>query len=211
MTLVASGIAGVHASAPHPLPFAPDLHIRAFLIERPRSTLLVYGAPTVDPKELAERGGAARHYLNHWHEATFLGDAVAPLFVNERDREATERSAEVAHVFSKRHVLDGDFEVIPTPGHTPGATAFLWDNGERRLLFTGDTVYLRDGEWVSAVLDSSDPAAYAASLELMRELEFDVLVPWAASADQPYYAETDREDARRRLDVLIERVRNAGV
>ena len=76
-------------------------------------------------------------------------------------------------------------EVIPTPGHTAGATAYLWDTGEHRALFTGDSVYLRDGEWVAAVLGSSDRERYIEGLELMRGLDFDVLVPWAASVGQP--------------------------
>ena len=109
--------------------------------------------------------------------------------------------------FSKRHMLDDDFEVIPTPGHTPDATAFLWDNGEHRILFTGDTIMLRDGEWKAAVLDSSDRAAYVESLELIRELDFDVIVPWVASADGPYFAMTDREDAQRRIDAIVEEIR----
>ena len=182
-------------SAPHPLPFAPDLHIRSFLLERPAGKLLIYGAPD-------SPAGAARQYLNHWHEAMFVGDPGAPLFVNEHDREGAEQHAEVAHVFSKRHVLDGDFEVIPTPGHTPGATAFLWDSGERRFLFTGDTILLSDGEWKPALLESSDRTAYVESLELIRELDFDVLVPWAATAGQRWYAETSREDTRRRIDSI---------
>jgi glyoxylase-like metal-dependent hydrolase (beta-lactamase superfamily II) len=194
----------VRPSDPHALPFAPDLHVRSFLLEREHGDLLVYAAPGDQPS------GAPRRYLNHWHEAIFLDDRETPLFVNEHDREATEGYAEVAHVFSKRHVLDGDFEVIPTPGHTPGATAFLWDDGERRFLFTGDTIYLRDGEWVPAVLESSDPVAYAESLALLRELAFDVLVPWAATAGQPWYTETDRADARERIGALIDRVRNGG-
>jgi glyoxylase-like metal-dependent hydrolase (beta-lactamase superfamily II) len=100
--------------------------------------------------------------------------------------------------------------VIPTPGHTRGATAYLWDSGEHRMLFTGDTIYLADGEWTAAVLDSSDRAAYLDSLELLRELDFDVLVPWAATRGQPYYALTDTEDARVRIGRVIERVRASG-
>jgi glyoxylase-like metal-dependent hydrolase (beta-lactamase superfamily II) len=118
--------------------------------------------------------------------------------------------APVRAAFSRRHMLDDDFEVIPTPGHTPGATAYLWDHGSQRLLFTGDSVYLRDGEWVGAVLGSSDRAAYLDSLELIRELDFDVLVPWAATAGQPDHALTDRADTRRRIDAIIERVRRGG-
>jgi glyoxylase-like metal-dependent hydrolase (beta-lactamase superfamily II) len=97
--------------------------------------------------------------------------------------------------------------VIPTPGHTPGATAYLWDNGQHRVLFTGDTIYLGDGEWRAAVLDSSDRVAYIESLLLLRELDFDLLVPWAATAGEPYHAVTSRADARRRIDAIIKRLR----
>jgi hypothetical protein len=47
---------------------------------------------------------------------------------------AEERGAgcNVDETFSGRHRLDDDFEVIPTPGHTSGATADLWDTGEHR-------------------------------------------------------------------------------
>lgn len=200
---VATTIAGLRPSAPEPLPFDRSLHIRAFVLERAQGDVLVYSTSSV------EADGVSRQYLNHGHEAMFLSDAVsAPLFVHEADRAAVPRR--VRGTFSRRHTLDDDFEVIPTPGHTPGATAYLWDNGSQRLLFTGDSVYLRDGEWVGAVLGSSDRAAYLDSLELIRELEFDVLVPWAATAGQPDHALTDRADTRRRIDAIIGRVRRGG-
>jgi glyoxylase-like metal-dependent hydrolase (beta-lactamase superfamily II) len=199
-------IPGLRASAPQPLPFAPSLHIRAFVLERSQGDLLVYSTDAL--KDVA---GVSRWYLNHGHEAMFLSDSVtAPLFVHEADRRSVERKARVRATFSRRHLLDDDFEVIPTPGHTPGATAYLWDSGEHRFLFTGDTVFLRDGEWVGAVLDSSDSAAYLESLELLRELDFDVLVPWAASAGQPFHAVTSRAQARRRIDAIAARVRAGG-
>lgn len=63
--------------------------------------------------------------------------------------------------FDERTKLHPDLEAIPTPGHTPGATAFLWSSEGRKYLFTGDSLYLgRDG-WVAAVLDSSDREAYS--------------------------------------------------
>jgi glyoxylase-like metal-dependent hydrolase (beta-lactamase superfamily II) len=113
----------------------------------------------------------------------------------------------VAETFSSRHLEGDDFEVIPIPGHTRGATAYLWDSGEHRCLFTGDSLYLREGEWVAAVLESSDRAAYIGSLELIKELEFDMLVPWAATAGQPFHAITDKANTRRRIDAILERVR----
>lgn len=57
------------------------------------------------------------------------------------------------------------------------------------------------------MLDTSDRDAYVASLERLREVEFDVLVPWAASAGRPPYALTGPDDARARLDEVIARVR----
>jgi hypothetical protein len=44
----------------------------------------------------------------------------------------------------------------------------------------------------------------------VRELDFDVLVPWAATAEKSYYATTDRADARHRIDAILERVRRGG-
>jgi hypothetical protein len=198
----------LHASAPAPLPFAASLHIRAFLLRRDAGNVLIYSAPGVGPDAFADVGGIARAYLNHRHEAAFGGDLPGvPLYVHDADRDAVAERRRVRAGFSRRHTLDGDLEVIPIPGHTPGATAYLWDSGEHRILFTGDTIYLRDGEWVAAVLDSSDRAAYLESLELVRDLDFDVLVPWAASAGEPWYAVTGTQDARRRVDAILERVR----
>jgi glyoxylase-like metal-dependent hydrolase (beta-lactamase superfamily II) len=97
--------------------------------------------------------------------------------------------------------------VIPTPGHTPGATAYLWDSGKQRMLFTGDTIFLDGGEWVAAVLESSDRGPYIESLELLRELDFDLLVPWAASAGDQPFAATDRAAASQRIDAIIARLR----
>ena len=191
---------GLYASPPESLPFNRTLEIRSFLLERDAGNLLVYSTTTAS-------GDVWRQYLNHWHEAAFVPETVhAPLFVHAADRTETESERAVRAAFSRRHMLDDDFEAIPTPGHTPGATAYLWDNGEHRFLFTGDTIMVRGGEWRTAVLGSSDRGAYLESLALMRDLDFDVLVPWAATRGQTYHAATDRADAQRRIDLILERL-----
>jgi glyoxylase-like metal-dependent hydrolase (beta-lactamase superfamily II) len=211
MTAVDSALAGLHALAPEPLPFAPSLHIRAFLLRRERGNLLVYSAKGLDVGGLEALGGVSRHYLNHRHEAMFpAASSAAPVWVHEAERESVAKAYPVAGTFSERHRLADDFEVIPTPGHTRGATAYLWDSGENRFLFTGDSLYVRDGEWVAAVLESSDRERYIESLELIRDLDFDVLVPWAATGGEPYHALTDPADARRRVDAILERVLSGG-
>ena len=197
----------LHASGPERLPFAPSLAIRAFLLRRDPGNLLIYSTAGLDPEWIRRLGGVSRQYLNHRHEALFASDAVdAPLFVHANERRSVARTHHVRASFSKRHLLDDDFEVIPTPGHTSGATAYLWDSGAHRFLFTGDTIYLDDGEWRAAVLDGSDRSAYIESLELIRDLDFDVLVPWAATAGRPYHAPTSEADARVRIDAMIARL-----
>jgi glyoxylase-like metal-dependent hydrolase (beta-lactamase superfamily II) len=199
----------LHATAPGPISFAPTLGMRAFLLRRAAGNLLIYSAPTAadDVAAIERLGGVERQYIGHWHEApvgkvqTVAAAVGATAYAHERDaaRAALEP-------FPEGPVGD-DFELIPIPGHTPGSTAFLWDSGEHRVLFTGDSIYLRDGEWIAAVLDSSDRDAYVESLERLRELDYDVLVPWAASIDRPAVAITDRADARRRIGAIIERIR----
>jgi glyoxylase-like metal-dependent hydrolase (beta-lactamase superfamily II) len=208
-------LADLYASPPAGLSFAPSTHIRAFLLRRPQGNLLLYSAGTVadEARAIEEQGGIARQYLNHWHEAAFggadrvAGAFAAPLFCHESERPEVAKTVQVAGTFAARHKQGDDFEAIPLPGHTRGATAYLWGGGRHRCLFTCDSLYLRDGEWVAAVLESSDRAAYVESLELIRGLEFDVLVPWAASAGQPCHAITDRADTARRIDAILERLR----
>jgi glyoxylase-like metal-dependent hydrolase (beta-lactamase superfamily II) len=207
-------VPGLHASAPERLPFGSKLDIRAYLLEREAGNLLLYRSDTLrrEVASIRERGGIARQYLNHWHEAAPVNDWVsetfgAPLFVHADDADAVSAVAHVRATFSRRHRLDDDFEVIPTPGHTPGATAFLWDTGEHRVLFTGDTLFLRNGSWATAVLDSSDPVRYRESLELIRGLDFDVLVPSISTAGEPPYTLVGRDEIEPRIDELIERLR----
>ena len=203
-------IPGLYTSTPERLPFAPELEIRTFLLRRDQGNILAYSTTGLEKSAatIARLGGVSRHYLNHRHEALFASEWVdAPLFVHEAERASVAKAYQVRGTFSKHHALDDDFEVIPTPGHTDGATAYLWDSGQNRLLFTGDTVFLSGGEWIAAVLPSSDRDRYIESLELIRELDFDVLVPWAATGGESFYATSDGADARRRIGAILERVR----
>jgi glyoxylase-like metal-dependent hydrolase (beta-lactamase superfamily II) len=204
----------LHASAPEPLDFGPSLEIRAFLLQRERGNLLIYRAATLeqDVEAVGDLGGVSRQYLNHHHEASPACDWVArtfdaPLHVHEADARAVSEVCNVDETFSERHKLDEDFEIIPIPGHTSGATAFLWDTGQHRALFTGDTVFFIRGRWRAAVLDGvSDRERYMQSLELIRGLDFDFVVPGIAPAGEPYYEPVDKSEAERRIDEILERL-----
>lgn len=196
------------ASAPQPLSFAPTEQIRAFLLNRPTGKIAIYSTGELASEGWAEHEEITRQYLSHRHEAMFAAtDLGTQLFVHERERPRVAETLNVRGTFSRRHRLDDDFEVIPIPGHTSGTTAYLWDSGHHRYLFTGDSLMLDRDRWHVAVLESSDREAYLESLALIRELEFDVLVPWAASREGPAIAFTDRADRERRLEAIIDRVR----
>jgi glyoxylase-like metal-dependent hydrolase (beta-lactamase superfamily II) len=186
------------------------------VLERERGNLLVYNTGSLEAEvpELLSRGGVGRQYLSHEHESMFGSDRGAhglgaKLLVHRDDASTVKgRGWTLTQTFSRRHTLDDDFEVIPIPGHTPGATAYLWDSGEARVLFTGDSLYVRDGEWVDALLPSSDRDRYLSSLELISELEFDCLVPWLAPAGGPWAFPVTRDEARERITAIIDRLRD---
>jgi len=208
-------ISGLYAAEPEPLGFGPSLEIRAFLLQREGGNLLVYRSTALekDVETVNSLGGISRQYLNHHHEASPACDWVAntfgaPLHVHEDDAAAAAEICNVDATFSERHKLDEDFEVIPVPGHTGGATAFLWDSGQHRVLFTGDTIFFGRSKWRAAVLDGvSNRVRYIESLELIRSLNFDLIVPGIAPAGRSYYSFTDRAEATQQIDEILERVR----
>jgi glyoxylase-like metal-dependent hydrolase (beta-lactamase superfamily II) len=200
----------LYALRAEPLPFDRSLLIRAFLLQRDPGNLLIYSTNDLQGRTaaIADVGGVERHYLNHWHEAMFARERVsAPLFVHENDSAQAGERTHVDETFSTRHAVDDDFEAIPIPGHTSGATAFLWENSGHRFLFTGDSIILKEGRWVAAVLESSDRDSYIKSLELIRDLDFDVLVPWAATSGHPFHVVTTKAEARRNIAAILQRVR----
>jgi glyoxylase-like metal-dependent hydrolase (beta-lactamase superfamily II) len=211
-------VPGLRASAPLRLAFGRRLDARAFVLEREHGNVLVYGAASLGPHlaEVEALGGLTRQYLNHSHEATPEADTVArrfgaPLFVHAADAAQTARTATVRATFDRRHHLDDDLEIIPIAGHTPGATAYLRDTSEHRVLFTGDSLYLRDGAWSAALLDGvSDRDSYIASLELLRSLDVDILAPGIATGGRAWHAATDGADAHERIGAVIERLRAGG-
>lgn len=59
-------IPDLYASAPERLSFAPWVEIRAFLLRRRQSNLLIYNVGTLakDARAIEELGGISGHYLN---------------------------------------------------------------------------------------------------------------------------------------------------
>lgn len=200
---------------PEPLGFGPSLEIRAFLLEREDGNVLIYRSARLrdDAETLRGLGVVARQYLNHHHEASPECDWVArtfgaPLHCHIADAPMVSEVCQVSETFSERHLLGTDLEIIPTPGHTEGATTYLWDTGEHRALFTGDTIFFSRGRWRAALLDGvGDRERHIDSLELIRNLDFDLLIPGIASAGDAYFEHVEKAEAQQRIDGIIERLR----
>ena len=193
------------------LPYQANVQVRSFLIRRPAGNVIIYNSPGISQAaaQIAAEGGAARLLINHGHEAMYGAPEIdVPVFVHERDSAEVARALPVAGVFTERAVIDDDLEVIPTPGHTLGTTSYLWNSGTHRYLFTGDFIWIENGEWKAVVLGNR--AAYLESLELVRELDFDVLVPWGTTDDGPALAVATRDEVRERVGAIIGRVRAGG-
>ena len=205
-----SPIEGLLAGPPAPMPYVANAQVRSFVLQRPQGHVIVYNSPgiTTAADEIRALGGAARLVINHGHEAMYGAPELdVPVFVGEKDRAELARRLPVAGTFTERCTIDDDLEVIPTPGHTPGATSYLWNSGTHRFLFTGDFLWVEHGDWKAVVLGSSDRAASLESLARLRELDFDVLVPWVALDGENPVDIVDRTEARRRIDAVVDRVR----
>ena len=202
MTDTLTSLPGLDASAPEPLPFAPDLHVRAFVLRRTRGDVLVYAAPA-----MRDLGAVSRWYLNHRHEAMFAGDGVdAPLFMHEGDRGA-RRSARARDVHPPPHARRG-------PRGDPDARATRRAR-PRTCGTAASTASCSPATRSTSRTESGSPrcstratvSPTCESLELIRGLDFDVLVPWAATAGQPFHAVVSAAEKQRRIDAVIERVR----
>ena len=84
------------------------------------------------------------------------------------------------------HVGDHTFRLLHTPGHTPGQIAVHVP--EERVVFTGDTIFSDCATW----LMSSDVDQWLASLERIRALDVDHVVPGHGPVTTLDYISTQR-------------------
>jgi len=206
-----SSIRGLHSTPTAPLPYLKGVVVRSFVLEREQGNVIIYNSPgiTAAKREIEDLGRPSRLLINHAHEAMYgAPDLNVPIFVNENDRAQT--NLPIAGTFSKREKIADDLEVIPTPGHTPGTTTFLWDNGEHRLLFPGDSIWVQGGEWKAVLLADNDRETYLASLSLLMDLDFDILVPWGSEEGQPYGYGITRPEAHEKLRRIFDRLQAGG-
>ncbi|WP_415426290.1 MBL fold metallo-hydrolase [Staphylococcus borealis] len=202
---------GLYETTKVVLPFDKRYRIKSFVLERPSGNIIIYHSPGLNEadSDIQLLGGATRVLMNHEHESLGGHPRIdVPFWIHRDDVAAIRHTVAIDGQFEQRETIANDLEVIPTPGHTPGTTMFLWNNGEHRFLFTGDFLCVEGGEWRTVILRSSDRDASIKSLEMIRDLAFDAIVPWVAieGEDAIYYVENE-EDKQNRVQNIIDRVR----
>lgn len=189
------------------------LTVHAYLLVRPAGNVLFYNPRSAaDFDEIAGLGGVAHHCLSHCHEVDESLAEVAGRFgsklcchvlVEPYFLEAV--SADVLFDSPPREYLGG-VEVIHTPGHTNNSVCYRYRSpGGKTYLFTGDAIYLDQGEWKTIVVadDGGDAAELARSLRALRELEVDVVI-CSVSIDEMRIVEVTPDAWRSIIDGLVE-------
>lgn len=160
-----------------------DLMMHGFMLRHPRGNLLIGRVENpLDHEVLADAGGVIRHYLTHWHEAAPGALVIqqrfnSALYCHNRALGPVSRVIEPDDTFSQQEAHFGDFHLLPTPGHTPGSSSYLYHSPYgRTYLFVGDTLTREHHRWISVLVPESNPAELLQSLDLYRSLRPDVVL-----------------------------------
>ena len=141
-------------------------------------------------------GGVALHLLGDMHFAARYNDdvdehfGVATMCSEIEGPDVRRKVGNVVTFPFERHTLAPGVEVIPTPGHRPGAVSYLTAVGGRRCLFAGDSIYHDGGTWMCPV-SRKNRKTMLATLDLLAEVDFDVLLANTGAGNPVCFAEVD--------------------
>lgn len=120
------------------------------------------GSPLFPSAELVVHEAEPAHWYDDAAMARGSDREKALMFQQAREQCAPYRDR--TRIFNEGEVFPG-VTAIPSPGHTPGHTAFLVNSGDESLLIWGDTVHMPEVQVprpdVTMVVDVDPPAAAA--------------------------------------------------
>ncbi len=201
---------GLHATPAVPLPFMDGVDLHSFVLEAEQGPVVIYNTGAIDTAhdEIRSLGSPKRLLINHWHEGMFGSPTLdMPTFVHGRDSAQLASSMRVDGTFDGQQLIGDDLEVIPSLAHTPGTAFYLWNNGEHRILFVGDSFWVEDGVWRAVILGESSRTAFLETLEHMRDLDFNVLAPWPAQRGRPVIDLVTEREKGDQIDGLVARIK----
>ncbi|WP_027711462.1 MBL fold metallo-hydrolase [Dickeya chrysanthemi] len=166
----------------------------AYLLVKESGNVLFYNSGKLTFEQIHTFGGISFQYLSHRDEAgnnlnTIRKEFNSKLCCHQFEESSINRYASVDILFNKREMIQDNIEVIPTPGHTDGSVCFYVKSPSgKNYLFTGDTIYMKNGVWESRI-NSSDGGSRTAlinSLELLRELAPSVVISSASVGSEAF-------------------------
>ena len=118
-------------------------------------------------------GGASTNQIAERFGAIIYCSAIEANAMGHRVNQVT-----IHHALPfERTVVEGDVLLVPTPGHTAGQFSTLVEVGGSRVLFTADCVWRQAGRWRPG---NASRKKMRAAFEGLRDLKFDVVVPWTS-------------------------------
>ncbi len=156
----------------------------AYLLLRQQGNYLIYNSRQIKKHFdfIHDHGGVKKQFICHQDEAFKSCDDVreffdAPLFCPQAEKEAIQKRCHVDGTFNGDERIFQDFDIIFTPGHTPGSSCFLWTTEKRKILFTGENLFLNETDHFSVFLQKENVKQAIQSLEKLRDIEVDTIVP----------------------------------
>ena len=155
----------------------------SFLIVRPEGNILFGTSANISEyiNDIKEFGPVIGIFLGDRHHGKeeILSTAKylnSPIYSSKIEAKVLQKSGVTVDNIIKyeQHYLYNDLEVIPTPGHTPGALSYLWKMGERKVLFIGDTVVPINDEWEIWV-NKPNRGKMIETMELLKKLDFNYI------------------------------------
>ena len=188
-----------------PTKVTPSKYVSLFVKRRAGNLLFscLSGHSSIDGSfdAMDQLGGVALHLLGDMHFASRYNNDVDEHFGTVTTCSVVEgpdvqrKVKNVATFPFERHEVAPGVEAIPTPGHSPGAVSYLVAAGGRRCLFAGDTIY-HDGKQWRVFVSKKNRATMQATLDMLAEVEFDVLLANTGAENPVCYVETSGSSRR---------------
>ena len=167
-----------------PTKITPTKYTSFFVVRKPGNLLLpcLGSKSTFEDQfnQMWELGGVAFQLLGDMHFASRDNDRIFDAFKTPlicSDVEAPDVTRKVKDVcplpFVRQQICEG-VELLPTPGHRPGATSYLVDQHEQRILFVGDSIWHNGTHW-ECLTSKKNAKVMAQTLEDLKEVDFDAI------------------------------------
>ncbi len=189
----------------------PALMMHGFFLKHPEGNLIISRIENdLDIEEIQNLGGASRHYITHWHEASVGINKVrskikSQFWCHELAAPEVSLFAIADNTFNEDTTHFKNFQIFHTPGHTSGSSVFLYKSPYgKTYLFLGDAICFMEGKWGVVIVDESNVEDLRDSFEILHSMKPDVVLMGVTVGELAYIEVTESSWA----DALVEAAAN---